>query len=114
MAKDIPFFYGGWVDYWNNSTYPGTEIRRSSGVGFSSDNLEEINKQLDYYLDYYANQLGYEIQDFSIVKNCAYCHSFGIVYYGKRIRRGKVCPFCKGKPGLEVIVSWKHWKEIRK
>lgn len=110
MIKDI--FYGGEVNYWNNETYSNGD-RKVSGVGFSADNLEEINKRLDYYLDYYSN-IGYEIRDFAIAKHCKNCNNSGIVYYGKRIRRSKPCPCCKGKPELEVILHWEHWKVIRK
>jgi O-succinylbenzoate synthase len=112
-TKQIPSYFGGWLNYWNNSCYEGTTIRQTSGVGFGRDTLQDTQKELDFYLDYYANQLSYEIQDFKIAQYCSNCNASGQVKAGKRYGQYKPCPACKGKPELEVIVEWKHWREIR-
>lgn len=98
-------YYGGWIDYWNDN-------KSISGVGWGSDTLEKCYEQLDGYLGYYSD-LGYEIKEYSITQNCLVCNNSGLVKTGKRVKRMKPCPHCKGKPELKIIETWRHWRCLR-
>jgi len=109
ITKNV--YYSGQLNYWN-PLKPGTEVRTTSGVGWGNDSLEAVYKDLYYYLKYY-DDLGYEIKEYKISKYCKDCNGSGIVFYGKRVRRHKDCPSCKGKPELEIIEQWSNWKNLK-
>lgn len=104
--------YSGLLNYWNGRTYPDGATRQWSGVGFGEDTLEATQTRLDYYLQYYSD-LGYEIKEYKITAECKNCQGTGEISTGKRFGHRKPCPVCKGKPEIEVITEWAHWRVLR-
>lgn len=103
--NNIPATYGAFINYIHTN---GNQT--ISGVGFGSDDLEEVKKQLKYHL-LRIDHIGCITLEYEIVKECKHCNGTGKVRKGKRIVKTVNCPNCKGKPILEHVETWQDWRQ---